>query len=81
MATTRISLTPTWSLVATAAGFVGQKDPYVSVEVRNDTSLPSGSVDCHKIEEECNLQFPAPAAGNWYARVADGSATIVVTEV
>ena len=80
--TVELTLTTTWQLVS-ANGFVGQKDASTAVEVCNADSLPSGTVDCHKVSEVENLQFPAPNAGSWYIRATtdDANQSFTFSEV
>lgn len=78
--TTELNLSSTWQAVSTG-GFVGQKDQSSTIEVCNADALPVGNVVTHTVTEGTNLQFPAPAAGTWYARVRSGNATLTFTEV
>lgn len=79
--TKEVVLDTTWQLL-TAKGFIAQKLGTTKViEVCNADATPVGSVACHTIDEEENLQLSAPSAGSWYARVRNGTATIIYTEV
>lgn len=78
--TQELVLSPVWQSVSTG-GFIGQKDQSSTVEICNADALPVGNVITHAISEGGNLQFPAPTAGTWYARVKLGSATLTFTEV
>lgn len=79
--TLSIPLTQTWILIATASGFIGQKNTTSVIEVCNADSLPVGSVAVHTVRDNDSLQFPKPFAGNWYARVRNEITEIIVTKV
>lgn len=79
MATQKIQLSSAWSLV-TSTSFIGQIDGSKQVFIRNDTVIPTVNA-AHVVNADQNLSFPAPLAGNWYARVQKGNASLTYTEV
>ncbi len=80
--TVELDLTATWQLVG-ATAFIGQRQINGKgvIEITNADALPSGTVTCHQVQPDVNLSFPAPASGNWYARVATGTTKLVHTAV
>lgn len=83
MATTAVSLTTSFQLIATASGFIAQRDFDSVIEICNAASTPTEGDACHTISRGDSLQFPTPASGNWYARIrtTDASAKLIVTLV
>ena len=82
MATVQVSLTESYQLVSSTSILVSIAEIKKGTAMLvNDTSTPASTVVGHSVPQGEPRVFPAPAAGNWYAKVTSDTATLAVTEV